>query len=175
MELVWTVVQQGGGGRYDVSRAEVMGGETGPFRRVASGLALTLEGEVRMVDRGVEMGATYVYRLEGEEGILSETVPVVVPVTQAKLGQNHPNPFNPVTTIEYWVPGGSAKSAVSVVIYDVRGARVRTLVNGERASGRYAVQWDGRNDAGAPVSSGVYFYRMLTGSFRDSRKMVLLK
>jgi flagellar hook assembly protein FlgD len=92
----------------------------------------------------------------------------------AKLGQNYPNPFNPVTTIEYWVPGGS-RTAVSLVVYDVRGARVRTLVNGEKAAGRYAVVWDGHNDAGAPVASGVYFYRMAAAGFTDTRKMLLVK
>jgi flagellar hook assembly protein FlgD len=98
---------------------------------------------------------------------------VVVPVTEARLGQNYPNPFNPVTRIEYWVPG--VRSEVSLVIYDVRGARVRTLVKGERAAGRYTALWDGRNEQGAPVGSGVYFCRMSVGAFRDARKMVLLK
>ena len=133
-----------------------------------------MDGEVRVVDRGVEMGSKYVYRLEGEDGVVNETMAVVVPVTVAGLGQNHPNPFNPVTTIDYWVPGG-ARNAVSLVIYDVRGARVRTLVNTEKAAGRYTAQWDGRNDAGAPVSSGVYFYRMVAGGFEKTHRMVLLK
>jgi flagellar hook assembly protein FlgD len=52
---------------------------------------------------------------------------------------------------------------------------VRTLVAGEKVSGRYAVDWDGRNNDGTPVSSGVYFYRMTAGSFADTRRMVLLK
>jgi hypothetical protein len=133
----------------------------------------TLDGEVRVVDGRVEMGARYVYRLEGSGGVVHETMTVEVPVTQARLGQNHPNPFNPVTRIEYWVPG--SRGEVSLVIYDVRGARVRTLVNGERAAGRYTVEWDGRNDRGAPVGSGVYFYRMTAGRFADTRRMVLLK
>ena len=157
-----------------MSRAEVTGEVPGAFRRVASAVGVTMEGEVRVVDRGVEMGSKYVYRLEGEGGVVNETMTVVVPVTVAKLGQNYPNPFNPVTTIEYWVPGGS-RTAVSLVIYDVRGARVRTLVNGEKAAGRYAAVWDGHNDAGAPVASGVYFCRMVAGAFSDNRRMVLLK
>ncbi|HEX5132807.1 MAG TPA: FlgD immunoglobulin-like domain containing protein, partial [Candidatus Krumholzibacteria bacterium] len=95
----------------------------------------------------------------------------------AKLGQNFPNPFNPVTKIEYWVAGEGAggRSPVSVVVYDVRGARVRTLVNGERAEGRYIAEWDGRNDQGSPVSSGVYFYRMTSTRFSETRKMLLIK
>jgi flagellar hook assembly protein FlgD len=52
---------------------------------------------------------------------------------------------------------------------------VRTLVNGEKAAGRYTAVWDGHNDAGAPVSSGVYFYRMAAGGFADTRKMLLIK
>ena len=176
IELVWTIPQNARG-LFTVSRAEVVAGEPGPFRRVASDVGLTLEGEVRVVDRNVEMGSKYVYRLEGEGGVVNETMTVVVPVTQARLGQNYPNPFNPVTRIEYWVPGGAgaARSAVNLVIYDVRGARVRTLVDGEKTSGRYAVDWDGRNDSGAPVSSGVYFYRMTADRFADTRKMLLIK
>ena len=176
LELVWTIPQNARG-LFTVSRADVEAGVPGPFRRVASDVGLTLEGEVRVVDVSVEMGSKYVYRLEGEGGVVNETMTVVVPVTHAKLGQNYPNPFNPVTRIEYWVPegAGAAQSAVSLVIYDVRGARVRTLVRGEKASGRYAVDWDGRNDDGTPVSSGVYFYRMTAGGFADTRRMVLLK
>jgi hypothetical protein len=174
IELAWTVPLRITG-PFNVSRAEVTDGEAGPFRRVASDVGVTLDGEVRLVDAGVEMGSKYVYRLEGGGEVVNETMTVVVPVTQAKLGQNYPNPFNPVTRIEYWVPGGSARSSVSLVVYDVRGARVRTLVQGTKASGRYAVDWDGRNDNGAPVSSGVYFYRMKAGSFADTRRMVLLK
>ncbi|MDH5268447.1 MAG: C25 family cysteine peptidase [Candidatus Krumholzibacteria bacterium] len=174
MELVWTVPLSASGGLFNVSRAELKDDVPGPYRREAGAVGLSMDGEVRVVDRGVEMGSRYVYRLEGEGGVVNETLAVLVPVTIAKLGQNYPNPFNPVTTIEYWVPGG-IRNAVSLVIYDVRGARVRTLVDGEKAAGRYAAQWDGRNDAGAPVGSGVYFYRMSAGSFQDARRMVLLK
>jgi hypothetical protein len=176
VELVWSVSQTAGG-LFSVSRAEVLSGETGSFHRVAASVGLGLDGLVRVVDRGVEAGARYVYRLEGEGGVISETMAVVIPVLRARLGQNYPNPFNPVTRIEYWVPGGSgvSQSPVSLVVYDVRGARVRTLVSRQQASGRYVVEWDGRDNNGTPVGSGVYFYRMSTGEFQDSRKMVLLK
>ncbi len=176
LELVWTVPEDAGA-VFSVSRAEVADGAPGVFRRVASGVVLDLDGLVRLVDRGVEMGARYVYRLEGEGGVVNETMAVRMPVTRAKLGQNYPNPFNPVTKIEYWVPeeAGSARSAVSLVVYDVRGGRVRTLVNGARAPGRFVAEWDGRDDNGTPVSSGVYFYRMTADRFSDTRKMLLIK
>jgi flagellar hook assembly protein FlgD len=132
---------------------------------------------VRWVDSSVEEGETYAYRLEGEGGIVHETAGVYVPVRQASLGQNYPNPFNPSTKIEYRLPetGAGGKTDVSVVVYDVRGSRVRTLVNRAQAAGKHVVEWDGRNDSGSPVGSGIYFYRMTTNGFASVRKMVLLK
>ncbi|HEX5131271.1 MAG TPA: C25 family cysteine peptidase [Candidatus Krumholzibacteria bacterium] len=176
VELIWGVSPEAGG-LFSVSRAEIVNGDAGTYRRVASDVGLGLDGLVRVVDRNVVAGSRYVYRLEGAGRVVSETNAVMVPITRARLGQNYPNPFNPVTRIEYWVPGGAggAQSPVSVVVYDVRGARVRTLVAKQQPSGRYRVEWDGRNDGGAPVGSGVYFYRMSTNGFTDSRKMVLLK
>ncbi len=174
VELVWGVPPEAGR-VFTVTRAEVVNGAPGSFVRVASGVSLGTDGLLRVTDGKVEMGSRYVYRLEGESGLVDETLAVVVPVSMAKLGQNYPNPFNPTTTIEYWVPGGSGKTAVSVVIYDVRGARVRTLVEGAEPAGRYTATWDGRTDAGAPASSGIYFYRMAAGTFAETKKMVLLK
>jgi len=90
------------------------------------------------------------------------------------LGDNYPNPFNPVTTIAYSIkePGH-----VALRIYNVAGQLVRTLVN-ERQAPRvemFTVEWDGRNDAGHAVSSGVYFYKLSAKGFEKTKKMVLLK
>jgi len=101
-----------------------------------------------------------------------------VPVRTASLGQNYPNPFNPVTKIEYRLPEagpGGGKTDVSVIVYDVQGAQVRVLVSGAEAAGKHVVEWNGRNDSGQPVGSGVYFYRLRTPQFTDTRKMVLIK
>jgi FlgD Ig-like domain len=89
------------------------------------------------------------------------------------LRQNRPNPFNPATMISYDVPAGGA--TMTLRIYDVSGRLVRTLVDGRRLAGTHNAVWDGRNDAGAPVSSGIYFYQMIAGSFVEARRMVLLK
>jgi len=102
------------------------------------------------------------------------------PVTAARpttarneLAQNVPNPFNPSTTIRFSL---RQRSKVTLSVYDVRGRRVRTLVRGVRTAGvEHVVAWDGRDDAGAAVSSGVYFYRLVAGSFTQTRKMLLLK
>ena len=84
-----------------------------------------------------------------------------------ELLQNHPNPFNPVTTIRYAVP----KTAHVVIrLYDVCGRAVDTLVDEEQAPGYYSFDYNARD-----LGSGVYFYRMVAGDFRDTKKLVLLK
>ena len=88
------------------------------------------------------------------------------------LGQNYPNPFNPTTTIAFELP---SSARVSLVVYDVTGARVRTLVDGALRAGHHDVMWDGRSEARTPVGSGVYFYRLATGGKVLTKKMVLLK
>ena len=93
--------------------------------------------------------------------------------TEFALLQNFPNPFNPETTIGYEL----AESAdVTLQIYNVVGQVVRTLMAAEPQSvGRYQVRWDGIDDRGTPVSSGIYFYQISAGKFQDVRKLMLLK
>ena len=101
---------------------------------------------------------------------------VNIPVTQAKLYQNHPNPFNPSTKIAFTVPGTSESSRNTLlVIYDVRGALVKTLINRPVAGGRHLVEWQGNNNLGEAVSSGVYFSRLRVGGFKETKKMILLR
>ncbi len=90
------------------------------------------------------------------------------------LSQNTPNPFNPATTISYSVPEGKI-AVVSLEVYDIRGRLVASLVNQTREAGTYTVFWDAISDSGQKVASGVYFYRMRTAGFSQTRKMVLLK
>ncbi|HET6462645.1 MAG TPA: M14 family zinc carboxypeptidase [Candidatus Krumholzibacteria bacterium] len=94
------------------------------------------------------------------------------------MGANYPNPFNPSTKIPFVVGGvmGSSGVKVTLYIYDVRGARVATLVNEPRAPGTYVARWSGRDDQGAAVASGVYFARLsVAGASTIVRKLVLLK
>lgn len=96
----------------------------------------------------------------------------IIPTVTA-LRQNYPNPFNPETTISFDL---SEASVVSLTIYDITGQVVRTLVEGEQASaGVYKRAWDGLNDQGFKVGSGVYFYRLKAGSFVAEKKMTLLQ
>ncbi|MFC1544568.1 T9SS type A sorting domain-containing protein [Gemmatimonadota bacterium] len=90
------------------------------------------------------------------------------------LSQNYPNPFNPSTTIAYEIPEGD-NVQVQLKVYNMRGQLVRTLVDESRSEGSYQIQWDGSDNYGRRVSSGVYFYRIKAGEFSKTRKMVILK
>jgi hypothetical protein len=92
--------------------------------------------------------------------------------TRFALGLNHPNPFNPETAITYELP---YKTAVELVVYDLLGQKIRTLVTGPGDSGSHRVLWDGRDDVGRAVASGVYVYLLKAGAFSAARKMVLLR
>jgi len=89
------------------------------------------------------------------------------------LGQNYPNPFNPTTLISFSLP---KEAPVTFEVYNMLGVKVRTLMTGEtRSAGTYTVSWDGKNDSGVSMPSGVYLYRVLAGSYLASKKMTLLK
>jgi len=88
------------------------------------------------------------------------------------LHQNYPNPFNPATTIAFNL---SHASRITLHVYDMTGKKVRTLINGHYAAGHHTLLWNGTNDAGQAVSSGVYFYRLEAGNFRQTRKMLLVR
>ncbi len=88
------------------------------------------------------------------------------------LHQNYPNPFNPITTLRYDLP---EQSMVNIIIYDIMGREVKSLINQTQEAGFKSVLWDATNDFGKPVSAGVYLYQIQAGDFVQTRKMVLLK
>ena len=89
-----------------------------------------------------------------------------------RLFQNYPNPFNPATTVKYSV---AEPGPVEIRIFNVRGQTVRTLVAEHKPAGPHKKEWDGRNNAGLRVASGVYFCRLRIGTFSSVKKLVLLK
>ena len=97
----------------------------------------------------------------------SETIP-----SNYTLNQNYPNPFNPNTNINYQV---QLSGDVELSIFDIKGRKIRKLVNEQKPVGDYQIKWDGTNDSGAPLSSGQYFYQLKVGDFTSTKKMVLLK
>ncbi len=107
---------------------------------------------------------------KGDLPLLTDS-PLVIP-TEFALYQNYPNPFNPSTLIRFDLP---QKSTVKLQVYDILGRPVRTLVSGELEAGAHSVQWDGRNDRGERVGTGIYFYRLEAGTYVKTMKMMLVK
>ena len=103
----------------------------------------------------------------------------VVPPRKYELLPNFPNPFNPTTTIAFSIPGVRQspvqKVECTLVVYNILGQKVKTLVDGPKAPGRYKVEWDGTDGEGLRVASGVYFFRLTAGDFVQTGKMLLLK
>jgi hypothetical protein len=119
-------------------------------------------------DGGVTRDGWYV----DDIGILIYTIPTssgndAVTVTKFNLEQNYPNPFNPSTSIKYAI---SNKQFVSLKVYDVLGNDVATLVSEQKPAGIYEIEYDASN-----LSSGIYYYKLVAGSFTDTKKMILLK
>lgn len=89
-----------------------------------------------------------------------------------ELAQNYPNPFNPTTTISYRLP---TKAKVTLEIFNILGQKVATLIDAEQTAGTHKVEWNGTNEAGDQVTTGVYLYRLSTDKFKQTKKMMLLK
>jgi hypothetical protein len=142
--------------------------------------------ETSYIDTVYEDGQVLYYRLSavdsaGNVSDFSETLSfeVVLSVNEENmipevfaLHQNYPNPFNPITTLRYDLP---ENSLVNIIIYDLLGREVRTLVNTTQDAGFRSVIWNATNDYGKPVSAGVYLYQIQAGEFVQTKKMVLLK
>ena len=91
---------------------------------------------------------------------------------QFVFNQNYPNPFNPVTSIHYSLPN-SAK--VELAVFNLQGQRVKTLISGIQSTGNYEIVWDGTNENGMLVTSGIYLYQMKAGNQRKVKKMSLVR
>jgi len=115
-------------------------------------------------------------RYQLNAGVVKSAEAKLTVVTQIpneySLSQNYPNPFNPETNIGYQLP---VEGWVTLKVYNIEGQLVRTLVNGNRETGRYEVNWNGCDSFAEPVSSGIYFYRLHAGGFTQTRRMILIK
>ncbi|MBD3333778.1 T9SS type A sorting domain-containing protein [candidate division GN15 bacterium] len=133
-------------------------------------------GEFYLAINGVKTKETFTFTGSGEKVEVfsltsAETGPAEVPNSYS-LSQNYPNPFNPSTTIEFNMANtGHAK----VDVYNMLGQHVKTLFDGQAEAGQNQVQWDGTNNGGESVASGVYFYRLSADNYIETKKMTLLK
>lgn len=171
VKLEWEIGFAEGLEGFNVYRAK---GASGEFTRLNDGL-LPIEKEYTFLDNRIRPGVNYAYYIgavdrDGE--FFSPTLSVNIPSWKTTLEQNYPNPFNPSTIIPFAL---AAPTRVSLTIYNVKGQRVKTLLNETKDFGRYKVNWDGKNDRGLRVSSGVYYYRLKAGKHVFTKKLVLLK
>jgi len=136
-------------------------------------------------DRRVENGKTYYYKLEDVsiDGVSRFHGPVSATPQRGEvaeppipkefaLGHNYPNPFNPGTDIRYQLP---KPAHVTLTVYNLLGHEIRTLVDEQKPAGYFTAHWDGKDNHGQEVPSGVYIYRIHAGSFVDIKKMLLLR
>ena len=126
-------------------------------------------------DRDTEPGETYRYRvtiIEGGQAVASFETSVQTPAGAIELYPNHPNPFNPSTSIRFSL---DTDADVVLTVYDTSGRRVRTLVNRPMRAGVHTEAWNGTNARGERVASGIYFLRLRAGKQVRTTTMVLLK
>ena len=107
------------------------------------------------------------------QNVNSESIEFIGKPTVYKLEQNYPNPFNPSTVISYKIPDDNV--GVTLVIYNIQGKKIKTLVNGKQNAGVYKITWNATNDYGERVSTGIYIYRLITEKYTSTKKMIVLK
>jgi len=147
---------------------------------------ITTTTELTYTDSDVAIGESHTYSVtafdfSGNEGPAAGVTLTVTSVTQENIGeiptdyelsQNYPNPFNPETRVKYQVP---AAGNVKIVVYSITGQEVRTLVNEHQVAGFYSVYWDGKDNHGRQIPSGIYLYRMQSKDFVSAKRMILIK
>jgi len=176
LELKWDANSEA-----DLSHYEIFRG-TDPGFPADGGSYLTATADTSSLDTGWQWDGGYHYKVfavdtHGNRSpytLIGPSLVVSVGKTPAAatLEQNIPNPFNPTTTIGFTL---DEAADVALRIYDASGRLVRTLADGHRGASHHTVSWDGRDNAGNTVASGVYFYRLTAGAFADTKKMVLIK
>ena len=160
---------------FDVFRSHSM---NGPFTRISPDFIPSEEsGDYLFIDNNVQAGRSYYYKLisldtrdhEREYGPIKVKIPVPDRFT---LSQNYPNPFNPITKIRYQVP---RKEHISLMVFNMMGQHVATLVDEETEPGYYTAEWDGRDFSGREASTGIYVYRLLSSDQTITKRMVKMR
>lgn len=177
--LTWNPVNINDLGLYNVYRAT--------DASMSDAVLVGQTGMAEFTDNEVDMHttATYYYAVSGvdihaNEGEASEAVSVavlsagdeVLLPTEVSLSQNYPNPFNPTTSIEFALP---AAIDVRIVVYDIAGREIATLVNDHLSAGFHSVRWNGRNNNNISVASGVYIYQLKAGNRVITKSMTYLR
>ena len=175
VRVTWSTVRETDNAGFEVYRSHSADGE---FEKVSENVIPSqTEGEYCFIDKDVQLGRTYYYKLVAKDirGNSREYGPVMVKIPLPEeyvLYQNYPNPFNPVTKIRYEIP---KRERVNLTIYNVMGQKVATLVDEEKTPGYYVAEWNGKDEYGRDASTGVYIYRLVTDSRTLTCRMVKLQ
>ena len=177
--LTWTEPEDADFGYFAVYRSAVPGFTPDENTQVASVTTNSFQ-DVTVNADGSYYYIVSAYDFSGNESKFSGELEVIITAVDDRFGvptsfaldQNYPNPFNPSPVIGYQLPSASS---VKIVIYNVIGQEVRTLVNSFEPSGYLKTKWDGRDNRGYGVAPGIYFYKLTAGKFVDIKKMVFVK
>jgi len=180
LELSWDASPEADISHYVIYR-DTLSGTYKPYATVQA-------AQTSFSDHSVEQNRTYFYKLtavdySGNEsaatpelsattGVLTSTGENLRVPGEFRLAQNYPNPFNPTTTIDYAIP---AKGRAQLLVFNALGMKIRTLVDDLMEKGNYSVEWDGKDDNGNALSTGIYFYQLLSAGQRSMQKAVLQK
>ena len=199
VKVMWVTGSELDNAGFNIHRNEL---EDGEYIRINDELISAQGNEnaganYSYIDSDVVMGRTYFYKLEFVDLVSYSTWYGPITITLSPTGvaegpsdaipgvfglaQNYPNPFNVTTTIHYALPVTGERELVSSLvhttlkIYNILGQEVVTLVDGAKEAGYHSVKWDGTDNSGQEVPSGVYLYRITAGTWSDAKRMVLLK
>jgi len=172
VELTWVASTTGSFDGFNIYRGD---GESPDIFEKLNDEPFGTSGTNIYLDESALPGRTYTYQVGGiqdDREFLSFALTIDVPSIPLTLYQNYPNPFNPSTSISFYMPG---PDRVRLEIFDVQGKMIRTLVDRQMDGGRHTLHWNGTNDSGSSVSSGVYLYRLVCGKRALTRKLVMMR
>jgi hypothetical protein len=179
IEVRWTSQTEVNALSYHLYRSQRQDGDYTEIARLDAQGDSEVASDYRHVDGDVTPNQSYFYKLADKDvqGNVTFHGPVLASATTTLPGEyrmlpNYPNPFNASTAIAYQLP---ASGYASLIVYDVLGRKVRTLVEGYREAGSHTALWNGQDDRGKELKSGVYFCVFEAGHFSDTMKMVLTR
>jgi hypothetical protein len=171
IELSWSTATEVNTCAFIIERKKESAGQWENITSLTAAGNSSSKRDYTFTDKNLISGA-YSYRLKIVDNDGSYTYSgiqqcTISGVEKLALAQNYPNPFNPTTTINYSLP---KDGYVTLIIYDAMGSRVSTLINDDKPAGSYSVTFDGRN-----LASGLYFYRLQSGNYSVTKKLILMK
>jgi len=175
VQIKWETSRETNNQGFDVYRSHTYDGD---YEKLNEDIIPTKNGgEYIFVDKTVQVGRSYWYKLVDTDNTGYQTdydpIQVMVPVPdQFDLSQNYPNPFNPETKIQFQLP---KRNHVKLVVYNMMGQQVSMLVDEVKEPGYYTIEWNGKDESGRDVSTGIYIYRLISGEKVLTRRMVKMK